>query len=168
MRHRAGIKKFIQTGGGEMLRQRVIAAGLMAAGSLLALSAEAEYIQSFGQSEKCIALGGACVAIADDFGAYYSNPAGAASVTRPLAGGNLRILDTRNLELRDSAGSHDIPKTNKQGNVALAPTVAGYMPWAKDITVGLALGAPFAITADWTNKDGIHRYDMSEQALFLL
>ena len=137
-------------------------------GTLLVVSAKADYIQSLGVSAACIAVGGACVATADDLGAYYVNPAAATQFDHALVGGNFRILDTKTLELEDSAGSHSISKTNTKGNLALAPTVAGYFPLSPRATVGLALGAPFAITADWGNDAGINRFDMSNQALFLL
>lgn len=135
---------------------------------LLAALAQGEWIQSVGQSERCIAMGGACVARAGDYGAYYHNPAAAASFEKPLIGGNFRILDTTRLDLRDSLGNQDIPKTNTEGKLALAPTVAGYIPWGDRVTFGVGLGAPFAISADWDNGEGLHRYNMSEQALFVL
>lgn len=134
---------------------------------LLTAGAQAEWIQSLGMSERCIAAGGACVAKAGDYGAYYHNPA-AATFREPLIGGNFRFLDTTRLHLKDSAGNQDVPKTNRKGDVAIAPTVAGYMPFNDRVTFGLGLGAPFAITADWTDDRGMHRYNMSEQALFVL
>lgn len=106
---------------------------------MLAAIAQAEWIQSVGQSERCIAMGGACVARAGDYGAYYHNPAAAASFSKPLIGGNFRILDTTRLDLRDSLGNQDIPKTNAEGKLALAPTVAGYFPWGDRITFGVAI-----------------------------
>jgi len=130
--------------------------------------AQAGYIQSLGQGQRCIALGGACVAIADDFAAYYYNPAGAAQLRRPTVGGNFLLLDTRHLGLRDGAGNHDIPSTNGKGAVVLAPTLAGYIPLDGGLTFGIGFGAPFGVSADWTNQSGIHRYNMSEQALLLL
>lgn len=130
--------------------------------------AQAGYIQSLGVSEACIAMGGACVATSDDLGAYYSNPAGAAQFARSQIGGNFRLLDTRGLDLEDSDGDHDIPGSNTRSNQVLAPSVAGYRPLGKGFVAGLALGAPFAITADWTNDDGVHRYNMADQSLFLL
>ena len=135
---------------------------------LLAASAHGEWIQTVGLSERCIALGGACVAKADDYGAYYHNPAAATAFEKALIGGNFRILDTTRLDLRDSAGNQSVPKTNAEGKVAIAPTLAGYFPLRDRITFGIGLGAPFAITADWDNDEGMHRYNMSEQALFVL
>lgn len=135
---------------------------------LLATAAHGEWIQSVGLSERCIALGGACVAKADDYGAYYHNPAAAAAFERALIGGNFRILDTTNLDLKDSAGNQSIPKTNTEGKIAIAPTLAGYFPFRDRMTFGIGLGAPFAISADWDNGEGLHRYNMSEQALFVL
>ena len=135
---------------------------------LLAATTHGEWVQSVGVSERCIALGGACVAKADDYGAYYHNPAAAASFENALIGGNFRILDTTNLDLKDSAGNQPIPKTNTEGKVAIAPTLAGYFPLRDRVTFGVGLGAPFALSADWGNGAGLHRYNMSEQALFVL
>jgi long-subunit fatty acid transport protein len=131
-------------------------------------TAKADYIQSLGVSEACIATGGACVATADDFGAYYVNPAGASQFDHPIFGGNFRLVDTRDLDLEDSDGSHSVYRTNARGALALAPTLAGYYPLSPRLTVGLALGAPFAITGDWGNAAGINRFDMSDQSLFVL
>jgi long-chain fatty acid transport protein len=141
---------------------------MTAASVFLVTTAKADYIESLGVSEACIAAGGACAATADDFGAYYVNPAGATQFDHPIFGGNFRILDTRDLDLEDSDGSHSIYRTNARGALALAPTLAGYYPISSRITVGLAFGAPFAITADWGNDAGINRFDMSDQSLFLL
>src|ERR1700719_4344110 len=105
-------------------------------GTLLVVSAKADYIQSLGVSAACIAAGGACVATADDLGAYYVNPAGATQFDHALVGGNFRILDTKTLKLEDSAGSHSISRTNTKGNLALAPTLAGYFPLSARATVG--------------------------------
>ena len=148
----------------EKTMKSIIAGGLC----VLAGFAQAAWIQSVGQSERCISMGGACVAKADDYGAYYHNPAATTAFKDPLVGGNFRILDTTNLDLIDSAGEHDIPQTNTEAKLALAPTLAGYYPLGERIVLGLGLGAPFAITADWTNDDGLHRYNMSNQALFVL
>lgn len=130
--------------------------------------AQAGWIQSFGQSERCIALGGACVAKANDFGAYYHNPAAATDIVGPLIGGNLRIIDTTFVDLVDSGGNHDVDRTNTEGEVVAAPTFAAYQPISDRLTLGIGVGAPFAITADWSNDAGIHRYDMSDQSLFVL
>jgi len=134
---------------------------------MLTTQAKAGWIQSLGQSEHCIAMGGACVAQKGDFGAFYHNPAAVAGVEE-LYGGNFRFVDTREVDLIDSGGNHDVLKTNAKGAVVIAPTFAGYWGINKDLTFGLGFGAPFAITADWTNQDGIHRYNMSEQSLFVL
>jgi long-chain fatty acid transport protein len=121
-----------------------------------------------GVDENCVAVGGACTALAPSLGSYYQNPSAIADLKRPLIGVNLRAIDTTHLDLIDSAGSHDIPKTNTKGKYAVAPTLAFYRPIMKNVTVGVGVGAPFAITADWSNTDGIHRYDMSDQSLFIL
>jgi len=135
---------------------------------LAAAPVNAGWIQSLGMSEQCIALGGACVAKEGDFAAFYHNPAAATSFKSTVIGGNLRSLDTTHVSLKDSGGSHSIDGTNTEGQVAIAPTFAVYMPISQDITLGLGIGAPFAITADWENDDGIHRFNMSDQSLFVI
>jgi long-chain fatty acid transport protein len=147
------------------VRMSIAFAGVAAA---MSSPASAGWIQSFGQSERCIALGGACAAKADDFGAYYQNPAAAASFQGAVVGGNLRIIDTTFVDLKDSAGNHEVDATNTEGEVVAAPTLAAYMPVTDQLTLGVGVGAPFAITADWENDSGIHRFDMADQSLFVL
>ncbi|MEL6416539.1 MAG: outer membrane protein transport protein, partial [Pseudomonadota bacterium] len=132
------------------------------------LPVHANHIQSFGQSEDCITRGGACVALAGDFGAFYHNPAAATDFDTLVVGGNFRFLDTTQVDLIDSAGSQEISRSNKDGDLILAPTLGVYKPISQDLTIGVGLGAPFAITADWGNDEGIHRYNMSEQSLYVL
>ncbi|AKO52442.1 hypothetical protein ABA45_08415 [Marinobacter psychrophilus] len=128
----------------------------------------AGWTQSLGMSEQCIAVGGACVAKEGDFAAFYHNPAAASAFENTIIGGNLRLLDTTGVDLQDSGGRHSIDRTNTEGQVAIAPTLAFYTPVSKDLTLGLGLGAPFAITADWENNEGIHRFNMSDQSLFVI
>jgi long-chain fatty acid transport protein len=135
--------------------------------ALLSSQAQAGWIQSLGQSEHCISMGGACVANKGDFGSFYHNPAAAAGFDG-VYGVNLRLLDTREVDLKDSSGNHDVDKTNAEGDVVLAPSFGGYWAINEKLTFGLGFGAPFAITADWSNDSGIHRYNMSEQSLFVL
>ena len=131
-------------------------------------TAHAQYIESLGNDENCVAVGGACTALEGSLGSYSVNPAAATTFDRPRVGFNARILDTRNLDLIDSGGNHNIDGTNTKGDVAIAPTIAAYLPLSRRLTVGIGIGAPYAITANWGNADGIHRYDMSDQALFIL
>lgn len=128
---------------------------------------QAGWIQSLGQSERCISMGGACVAKKGDYSAYYHNPA-AATFDTVVVGGNLRLLDTTHADLIDSAGNHSVDGSNTEGEIVYAPTLAGYIPLSETITFGIGFGAPFAITADWNNDDGIHRFNMSDQSLFVM
>jgi long-chain fatty acid transport protein len=134
---------------------------------LLSSQAQAGWIQSLGQSEHCIAMGGACVANKGDFGSFYHNPAAAAGFDG-VYGANLRLLDTREVDLIDSSGNYNVEKTNAEGDIVLAPSFSGYWALNEKLTFGLGFGAPFAITADWSNDSGVHRYNMSEQSLFVL
>ena len=149
-----------------MKRQMILMAG--ASAIFAASPAHAQHIQTMGVDENCTAVGGACTALEPSLGSYYVNPSAAADLKRPLIGVNLRVIDTTNLDLIDSGGNHNIPRTNTKGKYAVAPTVAAYVPVSDRVTLGLGIGAPFAITADWGNDDGIHRYNMSNQALFII
>ncbi len=131
-------------------------------------TAHAQYITSLGNDENCVAVGNACTALEGSLGSYSVNPAAATSMDRPRIGFNARILDTRHLDLIDTDGNHNIDRTNTKGELAVAPTLAAYLPVSDRVTVGLGIGAPYAITADWGNADGMHRYNMSDQALFIL
>ncbi len=150
--------------------RRRIAMTVAAAAAAMASTgpAQAAWIQTVGQSERCTNLGGACVARSGDLAASYYNPAATAGFEQPVYGLNGKFVDTRQLDLRDEAGNQDVPKTNTQGKVALSPSLGAYWPVGERWNLGVALGAPFAISGDWTNEQGIHRYNMSEQALFLL
>lgn len=150
------------------MRMKLLGSAAAVTCMMLASPAHANYIQSLGNDENCVAVGGACVAREGDLGSYASNPAAIADFDRARIGMNLRFIDTRSLDLIDSGGNHDIPKTNTKGSIAVSPTLVGYIPLARNVTFGLGIGAPFAITADWGNADGIHRYNMSDQALFVL
>jgi len=151
-----------------MMKRHMIIALAGPAAAFCAMPAMAQHIQTLGVDENCTAVGGACTALEPSLGSYYGNPSAIADFRRPILGINLRAIDTTNLDLKDTAGNHDIPRTNTKGKYAVAPTLAVYVPVAHNITVGLGVGAPFAITADWTNDSGMHRYNMSDQALFIL
>jgi|GEM_PF-1877939 len=131
-------------------------------------SANAGWIQSLGMSETCVAVGGACVAKEGDYAAFYHNPAAASVFKTKTMGGNLRVIDTTYVTLEDSGGTHSVDATNIEGDVAIAPALSYYQPINENLTLGFGIGAPFAITADWENDEGIHRYNMSEQSLFVI
>ena len=54
--------------------------------ALTSVPASAEYIQTLGMGQKSSSLAGAVTATADDFDAFYTNPAGAANFTTPVIG----------------------------------------------------------------------------------
>lgn len=134
----------------------------------IAAPARAEYITSVGMCDGTVGKGGAAVATADDTDAFYVNPAGAAQFDRPQIGVCARAIDTRDLKFRDSTFSHPVEKTNTRGEIAVAPTIAGYLPVGDRVTVGLGFGAPFAISGKWNEDGGIHRYNMVDQSLFVV
>lgn len=149
------------------MRNFTIAIG-SALATLATTPAYANYIETAGNDEECTSVGNACVAREGSMGSFYSNPAAITDFERPRIGVNLRVLDTRSLDLIDSGGARDIPGTNTKGDLAVSPTLAGYLPISDKVVVGMGIGAPYAITADWGNDSGIHRYNMSDQALFIL
>jgi long-chain fatty acid transport protein len=144
------------------------------------LPAQAEWIQTVGVGERAILLGGAFTARADDYTAYFYNPAGAAEFRGPVVGLNTRVLDTTNLKIRDRTGSHDVEGTTVDSPVAIAPTLGAYLPlsvvpWARQqipyadrVTVGVGLGAPWALAADWENEAGVHRFAAMNEQLFVV
>ena len=72
--------------------------------------------------------GRGCVAKEGDFAAFYHNPAGTSAFEYTAIGDNLRLLDTTGVNIQDSGGRHSIDGTNTEGQVAMAPTWAFYMP----------------------------------------
>jgi long-chain fatty acid transport protein len=134
---------------------------------LMGQAAHADWIQSVGIGQKSSNLGGAVTATADDWDAYYTNPAGAANFRRPFIGGGVKSFDSRNLKFNDSTGSHDVRSTLKESELAVIPGAAGYYPINDSLTVGLGFGAPFAIAGDWNNDSGIHRFNMTDQSLIV-
>jgi long-chain fatty acid transport protein len=150
----------------------------VAAVAALATGARADWIQTFGIGERSALLGGAVTASADDYAAWYYNPGGAGGLERPLLAASARVIDTRALVFRDAEGDHHTDATTRESEVAVAPTVGGYLPlgaleslrevpYADRVVLGLGFGAPFAITADWSDR-GFHRFNSRNQSLFVL
>jgi long-chain fatty acid transport protein len=135
--------------------QKKIKALLLGA-SALALMAEpasADYIQTLGLGQKSSSLAGAVTATADDFDAFYTNPAGAANFTTPVIGLTAKLIDTTNLEINDGAGG-GVKDTWKGEALATAPALGAYLPvMPGSIVMGLGIGAPFALAADYNDQD---------------
>jgi len=136
------------------LNQNKIKALLLGA-SALALMAEpasAGYIQTLGLGQKTSSLAGATTATADDFDAFYVNPAGAANFTTPVIGFTAKLIDTTNVDVNDGAGS-GIKDTWKGEGLATAPALGAYLPvMPGSIVMGLGIGAPFALAADYNDQ----------------
>lgn len=131
-------------------------------------ASHADYMQTLGQSQRSLALAGAFTAIADDTSVFYSNPAGATNFDRMTIGATINLLNTTSADLKDSTGNHTVDATVEDHEWATAPTLAFYRPINERWTFGLGFGAANGITGNWTDDDGIHRYNMSEQTLFTI
>ena len=129
-------------------------------------SASADFVQTMGMSNREGALAGATQGVAADASTWYVNPAGAAEFKRPVISLGLRFVDTTQLKQNDSAGEYKIQATTVNGEYAAAPGLGVYLPLSDKITAGVGLGVPFALTGDFTNKRGNHRYSFSNQAFF--
>ena len=130
------------------------------------ISASADFVQTMGMSNREGALAGATQGVAADASTWYVNPAGAAEFKKPVISLGLRFVDTNHLTMDDAAGSYDVEATTVNGEIAAAPGLGVYLPLSDKITAGVGLGVPFALTADWENNQGIHRYSFSNQAFF--
>ncbi len=121
--------------------------------ALSAVPASAEYIQTLGLGQKTSSLAGAVTATSDDFDAFYTNPAGAANFTTPVIGLTAKLIDTTNLEINDGAGG-GVKDTWKGEALAIAPALGAYLPvMPGSIVMGLGIGAPFALAADYNDQD---------------
>ena len=129
-------------------------------------SASADFVQTMGMSNREGALAGATQGVAADASTWYVNPAGAAEFKKPVISLGLRFVDTNQLTMDDSGGSYDVEATTVNGEIAAAPGLGIYLPLSEKITAGVGLGVPFALTADWENDAGVHRYSFSNQAFF--
>ena len=144
----------------------------------LASGARADWIQTVGIGEQPALLGGAVAGRDGSPAAWYYNPAGAGDFGSPLASVEARVIDTRALVFSDARGDHDTDHTLGNADVAVAPSVGVYLPlaalpisqrlpYSDRVVFGIGFGAPFAITADWSDA-GFHRFNSRNQSLFVL
>jgi len=137
------------------LNQNKIKALLLGASALALMvePASAEYIQTLGMGQKTSSLAGAVTATADDFDAFYTNPAGAANFVTPVIGLTAKLIDTTNLEVNDGAGG-GVKDTWKGEALATAPALGAYLPvMPGSIVMGLGIGAPYALAADFNDQN---------------
>ena len=130
------------------------------------ISASADFVQTMGMSNREGALAGATQGVAADASTWYVNPAGAAEFKKPVLSLGFRFVDTTQLNMHDSGGTYKVEATTVNGEIAAAPGLGVYLPLSDKITAGVGLGVPFALTADWENDAGVHRYSFSNQAFF--
>jgi len=121
--------------------------------ALTASAASADYIQTLGLGQKTSSLAGAVTATADDFDAFYTNPAGAANFTTPVIGLAVKLIDTTNLEINDGAGG-GVKDTWAGEALATAPALGAYLPvMPGSIVMGIGIGAPYALAADFNDQN---------------
>lgn len=139
--------------------------------------AHADWAESLGIGQKSSNLGGAVTATSNDYDAFYTNPAGAANFTTPFVGFGLKVMDARTLDVRQSDISTVSPQPTDPGcvlaglcgtaprdglnlspertlpgaDVALVPSFGAYapIPGYKGIVVGIGMGTPFLVSADY-------------------
>ncbi len=144
----------------------------------LAAGARADWIQTIGMGERSALLGGAVTARGGDPSSWYYNPAGAGDLGAPEIGVHVRVIDTRPLIFSDAEGDHETEHTLGGSDVAVAPSLGAYfplgaldsaqrLPFSDRVVFGIGFGAPFAITADWSDR-GFHRFNSRNQSLFVL
>ncbi len=145
------------------------AVGIAALAATFAGSAHAGYIQTLGISERTASLGGAVSAISDDFDAFATNPAGAASFRRPMFGLGVRVLSTENLEHNDDIwGDAELDRTIQHANQGVLPGLGLYAPIGSAVTVGLGVSAPYALAGVLSPNQGIARYSAQDIELLTL
>ncbi len=110
------------------------------------------YIQTLGIGQKSSSLAGAVTATADDFDAFYTNPAGAANFDTPLIGGTLKVVSSLPYEFEDGAGNKVIDTLQGQ-SVGLLPANGAYLPLIPgSVVAGFGIGAPFALAVDFKDQ----------------
>ncbi|MDX2265803.1 MAG: outer membrane protein transport protein [Hyphomicrobiales bacterium] len=138
----------------------------------------ADWAQSFGIGQKSSNLGQAVTATADDYDAFYTNPAGAANFDAPFIGFGVKTLDTRQLDLRQTDVQTALPggfpilvpgkdgldlspeETLTNSDIAIVPSAGGYapIPGAENIVVGIGVGVPFLVAANFGNDEDPGNY----------
>jgi len=124
-------------------------------GAFAATPASAEWANSLGMGQKTSNIGGAGVASASDYDVFYTNPAGAANITRPTIGVGVRVLSTKGLENSEPGFNHDVSETVKGSDWGYLPSVGAYMPGLlPNVVLGVGFGSPFALAGNWSNGSG--------------
>ena len=123
-------------------------------GAFAATPASAEWANSLGIGQKSANIGNAGVASASDYDVFYANPAGAANITTPTIGVGLRVLNTTNLDNRETGPggtfNHGVENTVTGSENGYLPSVGAYVPGLlPNVVLGVGFGAPFALAADW-------------------
>jgi len=125
-------------------------------GAFAATPASAEWAQSIGMGQKSTNMGNAGVASASDYDVWYTNPAGAANITRTTIGLGVKVLNTTNLENKEPGFNHGVDDTVTGSDNGYLPSVGAYVPGLlPNVVLGVGFGAPFALAAKWGNNPGV-------------
>jgi long-chain fatty acid transport protein len=105
-----------------------------------------------GLGSRATAMGGAYVALADDFSAVYWNPAGAAGFKNQVLGFYLTDLLPRNkyrLDVPTSSGSSTLVDARSKMTHYLGGMLAYYRPVSDRLVVGFGVYTPSGVGANW-------------------
>ncbi|MDH4272568.1 MAG: outer membrane protein transport protein, partial [Candidatus Aminicenantes bacterium] len=115
---------------------------------LLPAFSEANGLNLNGLGSRALSMGGAFVAVANDFSAIYWNPAGAALFDRPLAG--FQVFDLIPTETYRYA-----PYIDAKSNPAhvFGGLVSYYQPVNSRVVVGFGISTPSGMGGEWNIDD---------------
>jgi len=122
-------------------------------GAFAATPASAEFANTLGIGQKSTNLGQSGVASASDYDVFYTNPAGAANITRPTIGVGIKALNTTNLESNEPGFNHKVEDTLIGSEYGYVPSLGAYIPGLlPNVTIGVGFGAPQAFAGDWNTE----------------
>ncbi|MFP4672930.1 MAG: OmpP1/FadL family transporter, partial [Desulfohalobiaceae bacterium] len=125
---------------------------------LLAGSAWAGNVDTYGIGSKATAMGGAFSAYADDPFAVYYNPAGLSQAERPMASAGLMVVDpnlkAKGYRVEDPEYGNLGPTSFSDDSPHLyAPHLGFSMPVNRKWSVGMAAYAPFGLHLEWDKNN---------------
>jgi long-chain fatty acid transport protein len=106
-----------------------------------------------GLGSRALSMGGAFVAVADDFSTIYWNPAGAASFKRPTAGLNVFDLIPSETYRYGTPPNYLIDAKSEPAQV-LGGLVSFYQPVSSRVVVGFGISTPSGMGGEW-NVEGL-------------
>jgi long-chain fatty acid transport protein len=115
---------------------------------LLPALSEANGLNLNGLGSRALSMGGAFVAVANDFSAIYWNPAGAALFDRPLAGFQVfDLIPTETYRYAPYVDAH-----SERAHV-FGGLVSYYQPISSRVVVGFGISTPSGLGGQWRDGD---------------